>query len=72
MTLIKVLPPSAKVPGEAARAGEASDARHRAKRESGGNMMKTRHPSRGEHEEGEELVRRERVDNYAERDPAFT
>lgn len=48
MTLIKVLPPSAKVPGEAARAGEASDARHRTKRESGGNMLKTRQPSRGE------------------------
>ena len=52
MTLIKVLPASAKAPGVPARTGEMTETRQSAKRESGGNIFKTGHQSREKEKRG--------------------
>lgn len=41
MTLMRVLPAFIKDPAVAARTGEVTEARHSAKRESGGSILKT-------------------------------
>ena len=70
MALIKVLPPSEKPPGVARMEG-VTETRHRAKRESGGNISKTRHWS--EEEEKTARVRNkkseQRVDRLRPRSP---